>query len=127
EVAAGVGRAMKLIFYRLILIVGMVGIIWVMPPRFEMITHERQEDIIGFCGHELVSTSKNEIRLRNIETLEMRKIDYPGAAWLYSVPRPLAGSCHLIPARHWLCANMASTGCSRMDVIDLSSGRFVKR
>src|SRR5262245_39276543 len=112
---------MKPILYRLIWIVGMVGIIWVMPLRFEMVAHERQEDVIGFCGHELVSTSKNEIRLRNIETLEMRKIDYPGAAWLYTSPRPLAGSCRLIPAREWLCANVTRAGGSRIDLIDLAS------
>src|SRR5262249_34314934 len=86
-----------------------------------------QEDVIGFCGHEIVSTLKNEIRLRNIETLAVRKIDYPGAAWLYNAPKALAGSCRLIPARQWLCANVTRTGGSRIDIIDLASRQFVKR
>src|SRR5437660_8562 len=118
---------MKLVLNRLIWIMGMVGIIWAMPVRFEKIAHERQEDIIGFCGHGLVSTFKNEILVRNIDTFEMRRIPYPGAAWLYTGSKPQDGSCHLIPARHWLCGLVTEPGSSRLDVIDLGTGQCHKR
>jgi tetratricopeptide (TPR) repeat protein len=118
---------MKRLLDRLIWIIGMVGIIWVMPLRFETIAHPAQEGIVGFCGHDLVSTERHHIFIRNVETLEARRINYPDAALLYTASKPHAGSCQLIPAKGWLCAKATPKSGPRLDVIDLSSGRIVKR
>jgi hypothetical protein len=123
---------MKLLVDRLILIVGMVGIIWLMPLRFEKIAHPPRENIVGFCGHVLVSTDKDHIVVRNVETSDTRRISYPDATWLYAgweyaSSEPWAWSCQLMPAQGWLCAKATPQSGPRLDVIDLSSGRVVKR
>src|SRR5262245_21509974 len=122
-----IAAAMKLLIDRLIWITGMVGIVWVMPLRFENIAHPAQERIIGFCGQDIVSTSKGHIIVRSVETLETRKIDYPDAALLYTASKPPAGSCQLIPDKRWLCAMATPKEGSRIDVVDLSAGRIIKR
>jgi tetratricopeptide (TPR) repeat protein len=118
---------MKLVLDRLILIMGMVGIVWLMPLRFEKIAHPPQEGVVGFCGHDLVSTERHHIFVRNVETLETRRINYPDAAFLYTASKPHAGSCQLIPAQGWLCAKATPKSGPRLNVIDLSSARVVKR